>query len=566
MSLYTSINLAANSLLAQQVGMQVVGQNIANANTPGYSRAQALFTPAPTQRLGPLLLGMGVQVEGVVQQIDELLNERLRHASSDRSGSEAEAGVYAQLEGILGELSDSDLSSALTRFFGAVSEILNQPESVTVRNLAVLEGQTLAGEVSRLYARVAELRSDLNRQVTSMSSDINRLLARVAELNIQITATEGGGSGGSDAIGLRDQRNQALADLAELIEIRVDEQPSGAANVFVGGDYLVFDGLHRQVEVSLETDRGLSLATIRLVDTRSELAVAGGELAGLTSARDEVLGTFLDDLDSLARTLAFEFNKIYSSGQGLVGFSSLTSEFGALETNVALDAAGLPYAPVNGSLRVLVQNSQTGLTNGTELRIDLNGLDNDDTTLAQLVASLDAIDGLSASINSTGQVLLAAESPNIRFAFADDTSGVLAALGINTFFSGSSATNLGVSQTVRNDPGLFAASRTGIGADTDNAVELAGFLDKPLDAAGGISLTVLYERLVGGVAQGASVAKAVSEGFAVFEETLIGQQLAVSGVSLDEEAVRLMGFQRAYQASARFITTLNELLDVLVNL
>jgi flagellar hook-associated protein 1 FlgK len=139
-------------------------------------------------------------------------------------------------------------------------------------------------------------------------------------------------------------------------------------------------------------------------------------------------------------------------------------------------------------------------------------------------------------------------------------------LGLNTFFSGSSARGLKVRETVREDPAKFAASRGGIGVDTENAVELAGFLDRPLNSQSGSSLAELYDRLVAETVQGSAVSRSVAEGTRVFEETLRGQKLSTSGVNLDEEAIRLIGHQQSYQASARYIKVLEELLDVLINL
>jgi len=116
------------------------------------------------------------------------------------------------------------------------------------------------------------------------------------------------------------------------------------------------------------------------------------------------------------------------------------------------------------------------------------------------------------------------------------------------------------------DPSKFAASRGGIGNDADNAIALVAFIDQPLASNHDASIMVLYDSLVASVTQGSTVARSVAEGYRVFEETLVGQQLAVSGVNLDEEAVRMITLQRTYQASARYVTTLAELLEVLVNL
>jgi flagellar hook-associated protein 1 FlgK len=566
MSLYSSIQLAGNALRANQIGLQVVGQNIANANTPGYIREEVVFNPGPTQRIGNLLLGTGVEVEAIIQKIDKFLQQRLRGATSDRASSETQQQAYLDLEQLIGELNDTDLSTALNDFFSSIHEVLNQPESESIRNLAVLEGEALASDIARLSERTRDLRRTVNDRIRDMADEINRLTEEIRRLNIQIAETEGGDTSKSDAVGLRDRRGSALDRLSELLDVRIDEQPSGAVNVSINGSFLVFDGVRTEVNLTQSSDRGLTIFNLALADTDLAVTASAGELAGLMVSRDEILGDFLDQLNDFARTLIFEFNKLHSSGQGLRGLQEIGSEFTVNDEDVPLDAAGLPFDPVNGSFQVLVHNKQTGLTQTTDILVDLDGLDDDDTTLANLAAALDAIDGVSASVSPTRGLTISSDSTDQDFAFGSDTSGVLAALGINTFFTGTSASDIGVNQFVKDDPSRFAASQGGIGADTDNAIALAAFFDQPLEAAGGDSISVLYDRLVAGVTQGASAARAVTEGFEVFEENLKGQHLAISGVSLDEEAVRLISFQRAFQATARYIATLNELLGVLVNL
>lgn len=566
MSLFGSLQLASNSMQAQQIGLQVVGQNMANANTPGYSVEQAILTPAPVQRQGNLTLGLGVQVSAIVQKVDDFLNQRLRGTNSDVGNSQTQAQVYQNLESIVGALNDNNLQSSLNSFFSSISGVLNQPESVSVRNLAVLQGQTLAGDINQMSKRVVSARSDLNTQVEGMTSDINRLVGDIAHLNTQITTTEGGTLSHSQAVGLRDKRNQDLSDLSKLIGIRVEEQPSGAANVYVGGDYLVFEGTSRQVETAYTTDQGFSAAHINLVDTNAPLDTQTGQLNGLLTARDKILSGFLDKLNGFASKLTFEFNKVYSSGQGLTGYQSMTSTYAATSKSNPLDNAGLPFTPVNGSFQVQVLNKQTGLTQTTNITVDLNGLDQNETSLEGLASQLNAVSGLNATITNSGNLSLSTTSPDLQFTFANDNSGALAALGLNTFFTGTTAADIGVNQAVVNDPGKFAGSSAGIGIDTGNATQLANFMNQPLSSAGGTTLTDVYNQMVGDVTQGSSVAQSVSQGYQTFQQTLQGQQSSISGVSIDEEAVKMITYQRAYQASARLISTINDLLNTLMQL
>jgi flagellar hook-associated protein 1 FlgK len=349
--------------------------------------------------------------------------------------------------------------------------------------------------------------------------------------------------------------------------IQIKEQPSGGLSVAIGGEFLVFEGIRREVVVSTVEDNGIALGTIQFADTDSALLPSSGELQGLYTSRDEIVGGFLDSLSELAGTLAFEFNKVYSQGQGLVGFDQLTSVETIPDADASLDEAGLAFTPVSGAFDVLVRSKDDSSTTTTTILVDLDGLD-DDTSLNSLAAELDAIDGLAASVSSNGALQLSAESTDVEFAFSGDTSGVLAALGLNTFFTGSTAAALGVNAEVKgiSNAGKFAASQGGVGEDSRNAERLAAFLDQPIESAGNASFTDLYNQVLNEVTQGSSISKSVAEGFRVFEDTLQGQAQAVSGVSIDEEAIKMITLQRIYQASARYIQTISELLDILVSL
>jgi flagellar hook-associated protein 1 len=566
MSLFGSIQMAGNSLRANDIALQVVGQNISNANTPGYLREDVVLTPSATQKLGGILLGMGVNVEAVVQKVDKFLQERLRSAVSDSSSTDTLQQTYSQLEGAVNALSNSnDLSTSMNNFFNSISEILNQPDDVSVRNQAVLQGQTLTQNITQMSQQVEGLRSDANDQIINMAGAINSLTSQIATLNVKIADMQGGTTSKSDAVGLTDQRENALESLAKLINIQSIEQSNGSITVYSGQTFLVSEGDSRPVKVVLVGNQGLAAAEIHIADNNEKLNPTSGELKGLIDSRDTVLGGFEDQLNDFAQTLAFEFNKIYSSGQGLNGYSTLTSENGVDDASKALNNAGLTYTPQNGSFQVLVRNKTTGLTKTTAIQIDLDGLGND-TTLADLSDALNSVNGIQSQILTGGKLKIDSTSTDNEIAFSNDTSGVLAALGLNTFFTGTSANDIGVSAAVTNDPGKFAASQGGIGADTDNAKIMANFVDQPIDSHNGENIGVVYDRMVADVAQGSAVAQTNSDGAQAFESSLRSQQTAISGVNLDEEAVNMITYQRSFQASAKFIATVSDLLDILVQI
>jgi len=565
MSLFSSIQMASNTLQADQIGLQVVGQNIANANTPSYIRETVQLEPGPTMRVGNLLMGTGVTVQGITQQLDTFLEQRLQGAMSDSSDTQTQATTYTDLEQATGALSSTDMSTLMTNFFNSISSVLNDPQDVPTRDSAVLQGTTLTQAVNSVANSVSQLQSSVNQQVAGMPTSINALTSEIAQLNVQIAQMQGGNNNNSEAVGLLDQRTADLESLSNLIDISVQPDSSGGVSVYCGNTYLVADGTSRAVETTYSDVNGTAEAGVSITATGETLDPTSGQLHGLLTARDQVLGGFATQLNSFAQTLAFEFNKVYSSGQGLTGYQTLTSEFGVDDPTAALNAAGLTYTPTNGSFQVIVQNTQTGESTTNTVNVNLTGL-GQQTTLQSLADSLNSISGLSASINAGGQLTINSSSPNQEFAFADDNSGTLAALGINTFFSGTTAADLGVNTVVQNDPGKFAASQGGIGQDTQNATTLANFLNQPLASQNGDTISTVYDNFMSATAQDASVAQSTSTASQSYLQTLQGQKTSISGVNLDEEAVNLMTLQSNYDASAKYITTIQQLLSVLVQL
>ena len=579
MSLFGSLQNAGNTLQAMQIGMQVVGNNIANANTEGFIRERVNYAPAPVLELGNLTVGLGVLVDSITQVVDESLARQLYGARGDRVSAELQNEAYKDLERLLGELSSTDLSTALTDFFGSIEDTLNPAagEALSVRNLAVLEGVQLANEIQRIDERAKQLRDEYNDEIITAADQINQLAKEIQQLNIRITQGEGGGFNDSDAGALRTLRNNAVDRLSELVGITVVEQPSAGLSVSIGGEFLVFEGQRREVEVVKNADVGDPVATLQFLDTGAELDLGRGRLHGLTAARDEIVGGFRDNLNDFTRNLINEFNKIFSGGQGLDGFTQLTSVEDVDDATVALDAAGLPFTPTDGEFNITVVNLNTGDTETTTIHVQLLGQD-DDTTFEDLTAQIDAINGLSAAIDSTGRLSISSDGLDSQFYFGGDsipgqpyqgdTSGVLAALGLNTFFTGSGAGSISVNDELNGieNAGKFAASNTGLGGGSDNSVALAALVDFPLDSLNGASILEQYDQVVNSLAQNSTIAGSLAEGLSVYEGTLESEFDAVSGVNIDEEAIELITLQRIYQATARYISTIQEMLDTLVRL
>jgi flagellar hook-associated protein 1 FlgK len=565
MSLFGSIQMASGALQANDIALQVVGQNIANANTPGYLRELTNFAPGPTQKVGSLNEGTGVLVQSITQQINTFLESQLRTASSDQANADTVQQTYSQLESVVGALSSgSNLSSAMNSFFSSIADVLNTPQDPSVRQAAVLQGQALTNSIHSIASQTEQLRSSVDNQISGMADQINSLTTQIAQLNVKIAQFTGGGQATSAAVGLTDQRNQAVSSLSKLIGIQVNEQPDGSLNIAIGGNGLVNGGAAQQVHVSYSTNRGTTISTISVNGTNSVLDPATGQLRGLLTARDDVLGGFEDQLDAFTGTLANEFNKVYSGGQGLSGYSQVTGTQTVNSADTSLDQAGLAFTPTNGSFQITVTNQQTKASTTTTVPVPLLGPGHT-STLNSLAAAINQISGISAQV-SDGRLSITTANANTQFSFGNDTSGTLAALGINTFFTGSKADTIGVNGTLTSDSTKFAASSGGVATDTNNAQTLANFLTQPLATQNGDSVQTLYNALTTNVSQASANAKAASDAADTVQSTLSAKETAASGVNLDDEVVNMLSYQQAFQASARYISVLSNLLTMLTQL
>ncbi len=566
MGLNSILATAGKSLELFRTGIEVAGQNVANANTPGYIRETLNIAPSPPYEQNHLLIGTGAEAVNVQQQIDRFLESQIHQANADLYTSRAREAAYKELEARLNELTDGDLSTAVNDFLAAIHNVVNQPDSVPFRQLAIQEGANLAADIRRLAGRVNDLRRAQSQKVQQLADEANGLIEKIRDLNSRIVRLEASGFNRSEAGGLRTQRYAALNRLSEILSIRTVEREGGNVDVFVGNTYLILGGSVQRLEVYSDTDRGMGVYNVRLDRTKVDPTTGGGELRGVIEGRDVVLGGFLDRLNTYASNLIFEFNKIHSSGRGLQPHTDLTSAAAVDDPTAPLSSAGLPQAPVHGSFELVVTNQSTGVTDRVRVLVDLDGI-GADTSLESLRDAINAAAGgrVTASVTADGRLRLRAAT-GYAFDFANDTSGVLAALQLNAFFVGSDATDMDVSDQLQADHRLFATRLDGGPADNANAVRMAQFLDNPVDRLSGMSLDEYYNATVENVAQGSASESAMAEGFEGFLDSLKSQREQFSGVSLDEEVLLIMKFQHAFQAAARIVRTVDELYTTLLNI
>lgn len=562
MSLFSTIQQSSGALQAAQIGLQVVGNNIANAHTEGYVRTRLEQSPAAAVRTGNLILGQGVRPTGIRQVFDKALIGRLYSSITALESAETITKAYLELEEITTDLENTGLNHQLSLFNNALHELSTQPNDPSAREFVILQGEALADRLRSNYERALERQRVWNMEIAGYATDINRLTDRIAKLNVEISTLEGGGLSGSDATGLRDQRYRDLQELATLIDINIQEVDNGNLSVFVGGDYLISEGIRREVVNVFNQETGEQ--EIRIAQIDSPLQVKGGKLAGTLEARNRVFGGYLNDLEDFTGALIRTVNRVHSQGQGRVGFDQVMGGYEA-DAGAPLARSGLPWVPDNGEFQIQVIDRDDGVVSGHTITVRQLGLVGD-SSIGLIAGDIDAIPGLTATVDDRGRLRISSDSPATRFTFGEDTSGFLAAVGINTFFDGTGARDVRVNRRLTQDHDLLAISQGGIGADTDNLTELTDLIDRPMDFNGGRSVRGIHEQSMARIGQRLSLQKGATEGLRDFKATLESRHLALTGVNIDEEAIKLISYQRAFQASSRVISTASEMLEILVNL
>jgi flagellar hook-associated protein 1 len=575
MSLSAALQIGTSALNASQLAIQVTGNNLANAATPGYSRQLALLAPTRANTFGRVTIGTGVGVSDVRRQIDEALQARLWAGISGQAAAGQDHAILSQIEDILGELGENDLSSELSKFWGTWSERANGSGSSAV---VIQQGQRLADYIRRL-------RTDLSHQRDAIDADLNTrvqradgLLTQIADLNHSIAEAE---AGGGHASTLRDQRDTAVAELSQYLDVTTVEQSNGAVDVLVGSTPIVLGGHSRGLELTRRTVDGQVEARIGVREDGQELAVRSGEIGSLLANRVSTVGDIVGKLDRLASQLIFELNKLHSTGASGAGLVTSTGTLAmaqadrarALNDPANTSMIALPYAPVTGGFTIRVEGPG-GATTTVRIPVDLDGRDasgavgfGDDTSLEDIQAALDAVPGVRATLTGDGKLKIDTE-PGFSCSFAEDTSGVLAVLGVNSYFTGTSASDININQALKDSPTQLAAGRYDGDTFVENgtALLIAGLQDKPLAMLGGISISSSWQETVQQVGVATDSARSQSAAATIVRQSLEAQRAAISGVSIDEESVNLLTYQRQYQGAAKYIATVDDMMQTLINL
>ncbi len=454
---FSAFEIGRRALLANQFGIGVTGQNIANVNTYGYTRQSVQLTESHPTQFGRYAVGTGVSIAGVQSFRDQFIESRMQVEAGISGRLSARRDALSAVETGLQGTETSGLQSAMNGFFGAFRDLEANPTSLPLRAIVAQRGAALANAFHTTRDRLDDIRGGTDGQIRATVDQVNSLAGRVAGLNEQIRLAE---ANGGNASTLRDERGVLVSQISEMTGARSTENSDGTVTLTIGeGQALVIGDTAKQLGVSNTPPLGLAGITL----DGNPAVFDEGTIRGLQDAVTSVTGQ-IDSLDGLAAQVVARVNTIHASGTDLDGAAGVNF----------FDAS----VPVTGA-------------------------------------------NISLSAAVAGNPRLVVASP-------------LAA-------PGAAGTVAGEIANLLTDPNTTVGARTG-------------------------SFSSIFSSMLGEAGDQVRTADDGLQTQAAIMSQLFQQRDAVSGVSLDEEAINLLQYQKAYEAAARFLKVADEMTQTILSL
>ncbi|MEO6594061.1 MAG: flagellar hook-associated protein FlgK, partial [Planctomycetota bacterium] len=407
MSFGFGLGAGLRALTAARLGMQTSGNNVANANTLGYSRQRVdLASSLPFGVAGGYQIGTGVDVRGISRMTDDGLERRLQMQLGLVGSAEVDQSRYREIESVLGE-PDGGLSNQLQDLFGAVDKLRTDPADRALRGGVVQAGSALSQGFRLISQRFSELGSSTFDEVRGLTRLVNQRVGAIADLNGEIIAAEASGAQAND---LRDTRAQHIKELGKVLDVRAIERESGSVDLLVGGHLLVSGTRASSLDVGKD---GTGKTKVTVGRSAAPVTIKEGRIAALLQQETGALPGLTSRIDELARSTILEWNRLHTTGMPASGpFQSLTSAYGAVDGDgdgdrgdELLSQSGFPFAVQDGELFVSVTDKATKDMDRTRVRIDPKTM-----SLRDVAGAINNIDHLTASVDPTGRLRISADA------------------------------------------------------------------------------------------------------------------------------------------------------------
>ncbi len=316
MAISSILNIAKSALSANQTAIQTISHNIANVDTPGYSRQEAVLEEAPPTPSSIGLMGNGVTVQQIKSYLDQNIQNSISVQNSDLQGQTVAENYLTSIQSIFNE-DNSNLSASITQFFNDWQTLSTDPTSTADKQTVASDGQSLASVINGMYSDLTTLQTQANGDVNSAISDVNTTLTSIASLNQEIAQAQVGTSEANDYI---DQRNQLLQTLSGYMDITCVAGSNNTVTVLTASGKGLIQGNTASQLTQVQnqqtgfTDVGLQGISGNVVDITGE--ISGGSLGALITARDTTINGYIGDLNGLAQSITQNVNYFSQMGNG----------------------------------------------------------------------------------------------------------------------------------------------------------------------------------------------------------------------------------------------------------
>jgi flagellar hook-associated protein 1 FlgK len=688
------MDIAKQALNLAQSQIEVTGNNIANADTPGYSRRKVIVEENLPISTSPGQIGTGVNGTEVVRIFDEFVEDQYMQKLSEQGKWDALNTNLQSVEMLINENQGGRLNDVMAQFFKDWQDLSVSPDDANVRSALLGNTQSLLETMSLLSEDLEDLAGRMDDYIAQEVDEVNQILRQIADLNSQIQISEQPGINANVA---RDERALKIRELSEKLDINCIDNGGGELTITTGGGQTLVDGssyfslnvqgpkvsTHLADGSSFDVDGQLFFHgsssyeyTLKVVDggavdgaagfnvsldggrtwlknddgtvrefeansydnrislpggelevwfgTQDDMSalpsndlvqgdmftivpkkgvywqsgdtmttnitsqvyvngqantsrITGGSLGGYLAFRDDYVGGYQERLDALAKGLVWEVNAVHTQGSGLASFTDVTGTYSVTNATEELGTpgSGLVFSDKlqAGNLSVSVHDATSGESVVSVLDFSGDNFDPQTHSLEEVRAAFDAIDGLSATIQNN-QLHLHADSGK-SFSFGQDSTGLLAGLGINTYLQGSSASSLAVNNVVAGNLDYINAGQLDASGSMDSgsnvvaqdiaALQYTGITFSTITReTGSQTLQDYYTALVSNVGADTSRSEFNFNFQQSLADDLLARQDSIAGVNLDEEMSNLIKFQQAYSAAAKLITTANQMFDTLL--
>lgn len=573
-SIYGILHVGKQALLTHQEALNVTAHNIANVNTPGYSRQRVVMETTTPITTGAGQAGSGVTVSGIERVYDRYLNNQISNENETLGRWEAEKGGVERVEVVFNEASGYGLNQSMSEFWNGWQDLANNPSGHTEREILLAKGETLADNFQQTYNDLAAIRTELDNSISQTVNQINVKADQIADLNQKIVQIEASGDNAND---YRDERDLALKELSLMIDITASEENSGSVTVTLGGGNKLVDGSTSPDLSTMTNSAGFRDVVWAL--TEASINISGGKLKGWLEVRDVTIPGYLENMENLVNSIkGVEATKVTvtTDASDLGGkYFTLSSPTPAYYVWYDIDdGPGDPLSSNPNGIAVVILDTDTAAEVATKTAVAIAAIADFDAppptgttlTITNVVAgaATDSADGLLAPTDFTITTLTdGGNGVNTIHRGGYGLDGSTA----SDFFTGTLGGNdFGVDSAISGNVNTIAASGTaaGVPGDNSNAISIANLQNTLTMSTNTATFDDYYNSIVSDVGQEVQQASSRYDHQYSMVAYLDNYRESISGVSLDEEMLNMLQIESAYAAAAKLISKVDEMLQILM--